>query len=317
VSAWTVILAVRRGSGEKRPGAPAGAQNRRCYTGRVAARPADRAAGESRVDYTEILYDVADDGVATLTLNRPEKMNAFSTTMIQEWAHAIEQARDDANVKVLVVTGAGRGFCSGMDIQAEVRGAGVLRTETGPADRRNSLRYNVHRVARALQLLDKPYIAALNGPAAGAGMDMASMADLRFAAEGARFGMAYVRMGLIPGDGGAFFLPRIVGIPKALELIWTGDMFDAQEALRIGYVTKVFPADQLQAETHAFAARLAEGPGVAIQLAKRLVYRSSEVTQDQALELAQSAMIVAQSTDDAKEGPRAFSEKRKPNFQSR
>jgi 2-(1,2-epoxy-1,2-dihydrophenyl)acetyl-CoA isomerase len=272
---------------------------------------------ESLVEYTEILYDVGDDGVATLTLNRPEKMNAFSSTMIGEWADAIERARDDHNVKVLIVTGAGRGFCSGMDVQAEARGAGVLRTETGPAERRNSLRYNVHRVARALQLLDKPYIAAVNGAAAGAGMDMASMADLRFASDTARFGMAYVRMGLIPGDGGAFFLPRIVGLSKALELIWTGEMFDAQEALRIGYVSKVFPADQLMAETRAFAARLAEGPGVAIQLAKRLVYRSSEATLDQALELAQSAMIVAQSTEDAKEGPRAFAEKRKPNFQSR
>lgn len=268
------------------------------------------------MDYTEILYDVA-DGVATITLNRPEKMNAFSTAMIAEWADAIQQARDDDEVRAVIVTGSGRGFCSGMDVQAEVRGAGVLRTESGPADRRNSLRYNVHRVARALALLDKPYIAAVNGPAAGAGMDMASMADMRFAAESARFGMAYTRMGLIPGDGGAYFLPRIVGMAKALELMWTADMFDAQEALRIGYVTKVFPNDQLVAETHAFAARIAEGPAVAIQLGKRLAYRSADATLDQALELAQSAMVIAQSTEDAREGPRAFSEKRKPQFKGR
>lgn len=268
------------------------------------------------MDYTEILYDVA-DGVATITLNRPEKMNAFSTAMIAEWTAAIEQARDDDAVRVLIVTGAGRGFCSGMDVQAEARGAGVLRTESGPADRRNSLRYNVHRVARALALLDKPYIAAVNGAAAGAGMDMASLADIRIAAESARFGMNYVRMGLIPGDGGAYLLPRIVGMAKALELIWTGEMIDAQEALRIGYVTRVVPNEQLLAETHAFAARIAEGPAVAIQLAKRLAYRSADATLDQALELAQSAMVVAQSTEDAKEGPRAFSEKRKPAFQGR
>src|SRR5579875_836729 len=266
--------------------------------------------GERTVEYTEILYEVGDDGVAVLTLNRPEKMNAFSTTMITEWVDAIERARDDDNVRALILTGAGRGFCSGMDVQAEARGHGVLHSEEGPAQRRNSLRYNVHRVARALQLFDKPYIAAVNGPAAGAGMDMASMADIRF-------GMAYVRMGITPGDGGAVCPPRIVGLAKALELIWTGDMIDAQEALRIGYVSRVYPPERLLPETRAFAARLAEGPAVAIQLAKRLVYQSSEVGLHQALDLAQYAMVIAQSTEDAKEGPRAFAEKRKPQFKGR
>jgi len=179
------------------------------------------------------------------------------------------------------------------------------------------LRYNVHRVARALALLDMPYIAAINGPAVGAGMDMASMADIRFASKTARVGMAYVRMGIVPGDGGAYFLPRILGLAKALELIWTGDVIDAQEALRIGYFSKVFPAESLMDETRAFCARLAEGPAVAIQLAKRLAYRSMDATLDQALDLAQSAMVIAQSTEDAKEGPRAFTERRKPNFQGR
>jgi len=268
------------------------------------------------VEYTEILYEVS-DYIATITLNRPEKLNAFSTKMITEWSDAIERARDDDAVRAVIITGAGRGFCSGMDVAAEASGSGVLRGEEGPAARRNSLRYNVHRVARALMLLDKPYIAAVNGAAAGAGMDMASMADIRFAAEGARFGMNYVRMGLIPGDGGAFFLPRIVGMAKALEIIWTGDMFDAAEALRIGYVTRVYPADKLLEETRAFAARLAEGPAVAIQMAKRLAYRSSEVTLDQALDLAQGAMAIASSTEDAREGPRAFTERRKPNFVGR
>lgn len=268
------------------------------------------------MEYTEILYDVS-DGIATITLNRPEKMNAFNTAMITQWADAIEQAREDDAAKVVIVTGAGRGFCSGMDVAAEASGSGVLRGEEGPAARRNSLRYNVHKVARALMLLDKPYIAAVNGAAAGAGMDMASMADMRFASESARFGMSYVRMGLIPGDGGAFFLPRIVGMAKALELIWAGEMIDAAEALRIGYVSKVFPGDKLIDETRAFAARIVAGPAVAIQLAKRLAYRSMEVGLDQALDLAQSAMAIAQSTEDAREGPRAFTERRQPNFQGR
>lgn len=270
------------------------------------------------MELREILYEVGDDGVAVITLNRPEKMNSFTSRMIEEWAWAIEQAREDAAVRAVIVTGAGgRAFCAGMDVQQEAAGEGVLQTNTGPAARRNSLRYNVHKVPRALALLDKPYIAAVNGAAVGAGMDMASMADMRFAADTARFGMAYVRMGIIPGDAGAFFLPRLVGLAKALELIWTGDIFTAPRALEWGYVSRVVPADKLMEETRAFAARLAEGPGVAIQLAKRLVYRSLETDLDHALDLAQSAMIIAQSTEDAVEGPRAFVEKRQPAFQSR
>lgn len=270
------------------------------------------------MDLQEILYEKGDDGVAVITLNRPEKMNAFTRQMLDEWTWAIEEAKLDDEVRAVVITGSGRAFCAGMDVQQEARGEGVLRTETStPADRRNALRYNVHRVPRALLTLDKPYIAALNGAAVGAGMDMASMADIRFAAEGARFGMAYVKMGIIPGDGGCYYLPRLVGVPKALELIWTGDLFTAQQALEWGYVSRVYPADQLLDETLAFARRIAEGPAVAIQLAKRLVYRSLEASQDAALDLAQSAMVIAQSTDDAKEGPRAFVEKRPPQFVGR
>jgi 2-(1,2-epoxy-1,2-dihydrophenyl)acetyl-CoA isomerase len=268
------------------------------------------------VAYTQVMYDVADH-VATITLNRPEKLNAFTPTMIDDWAQAIEEARGDDDVRAVIVTGAGRGFCAGGDVGSERSETDVLRTSAGPADRRNNLRYSVHRVARALALLDKPYIAAVNGAAVGAGMDMASMADMRFAADSARFGMAYVKVGIIPGDGGAYFLPRIVGMAKALELIWTGDLIDAQEALRIGYVSKVFPAETVLQETRAFAERLAQGPAVALQLAKRLAYRSMDATMDQALDLAQSAMVIAQSTEDAKEGPRAFAERRAPNFQGR
>ena len=204
-----------------------------------------------------------------------------------------------------------------MDVGQEVAGEAILHGESGPADRRNSLRYTVHRVPRALQLLDKPYVAAVNGAAVGAGMDMASMADIRFASDIARFGMAYVKMGIVPGDGGCFFLPRIVGLQKALESIWTGELFSADEALRIGYVLRVYPADELLKETQAFARRIAAGPAVAIQLAKRLVYRGLEVGLDQALDLAQSAMTIAQSTEDAREGPRAFVERRPPRFLGR
>jgi enoyl-CoA hydratase/carnithine racemase len=148
-------------------------------------------------------------------------------------------------------------------------------------------------------------------------MDMASMCDIRIASETARFSMAYVKMGLIPGDGGCYFLPRIVGVAKALELIWTGDFIDAQEALRLGYVTKVVPPDDLMPAVRDFARRLAEGPGVAIQLAKRLVYRGLDATLSEALEEASQAMGIVQSTEDAREGPLAYIEKRAPKFKGR
>ena len=268
--------------------------------------------------YEQITYD-KQDGVATITLNRPERMNAFTDVMIREWAAALDDARLDRDVRVVILTGEGRGFCAGADLRA---GSGIndAANDGKPptaADRRNWLRDGVHQVPRAVQLLDKPYIAAVNGAAVGAGMDMASMADIRIASESAKFAMSYVKVGLVPGDGGCYFLPRIVGLAKALELIWSGDFFDAQEALRIGYVTKVVPADALLDETRAFARRLAEGPAVAMQLAKRLVYRSLNADWHEAFELANQAMAIAQTSEDAREGPRAFVENRPPKFTGR
>lgn len=267
------------------------------------------------MSYEQILYEKA-DGVATITLNRPERMNAFTDVMLREWAEALTDARLDRDVRVVILTGAGRGFCAGADLKG---GSGIGESSRGDAppaaaERRNWLRDGVHAVPRAVQLLDKPYIAAVNGAAVGAGMDMASMADLRIASEGAKFAMSYVKVGLVPGDGGAYFLPRIVGVAKALELIWTGDFVDAREALRIGYVSKVVPGESLLAEAVAFARRLAEGPAVAMQLAKRLVYRGLEASWAEAFEQAGTAMAIAQSTEDAREGPRAFVESRSPKF---
>ena len=268
------------------------------------------------MDFEQILYEKS-DGIATITLNRPERMNAFTTRMLAEWASALADARDDEEVRVVVVTGAGRGFCSGMDVREAAAERPLWDAQASLAQRRHFLRDTVHQVARTLATLDKPYIGAINGPAAGAGMDMASMCDIRIAADTARFTMAYVRMGLIPGDGGCYFLPRIVGLAKALELIWTGEIIDAQEALRIGYVSEVVPADGLMDRVREFAMRLAKGPPVAIQLAKRLVYRSLETNMSNALELAESAMLVCQTSEDAREGPRAWVEKREPRFTGR
>jgi enoyl-CoA hydratase/carnithine racemase len=270
------------------------------------------------MDFETVIYE-KQDGVATITLNRPERMNAFNDTMIAEWAACLEDARLDGDIRAVIVTGSGRGFCAGADLRG---GSGVAEvaaqdSPVSAADRRAWLRDGVQAVPRAGALLDKPYIGAINGAAVGAGMDMASQCDIRIASDQARFGMTYAHVGLIPGDGGCWYLPRIVGLAKALELIWTTDVIDAQEALRIGYVTKVVPAAELMNEARAFARRIVEGPAVAIQLSKRLVYRGLDSTLLEALEQAQHAMAIVQSTEDAREGPRAFAESRQPKFTSR
>ena len=261
--------------------------------------------------YEEILFDVQGH-VATITLNRPERLNAFSDTMLGEWADAIRSCARDEDVRVVVLTGSGRGFCAGADLKA--RAQRNATEDVTPASRRNSLRYTVHQVAQATQLLDKPYIVAVNGAAVGAGMDMCSMADIRFASDRARFGMSYVNVGLVPGNGGAWMLPRLFGVQKALDLLWTGELFDANRALELGYVFKVFPHEELMASTYSYANRLAAGPPIAIQAMKQLVYRGLTTNFSEALMAAQSAMALVQSTDDAKEGPQAFVEKRPPNF---
>lgn len=262
--------------------------------------------------FESILYEVS-DRVATITLNRPERLNAFDEAMLREWREAIALADGDEGVAAVVVTGAGRGFCTGMNVKAAASGEGRA-AEPNLNQRRQGLRNSVHPVPRALIQFEKPYIAAVNGPAAGAGMDMATMADIRFGSTTARFSMSYVKMGLIPGDGGCYSLPRVVGVSKALELIWTGDFIDASEALRIGYLTAVYEPEELMPRVYEFAAKIANGPAVAVQLAKKLVYRSQEVTFDSHLDIAQMAMTIAQSSEDAKEGPRAFVEKREPQF---
>ena len=259
--------------------------------------------------FRDMLY-TKEDGIATITFNRPRALNALTAKMMQEWMTAMEDAANNDQVKVVVLTGAGRAFCSGRDMRY-----GEDEPESfSPFGESKPREQNI---AGVLAALDKPYIAAINGPAVGAGMDYASMCDIRIASERARFSMAYVRMGLPPAVGGCYFLPRIVGIANACDLIWTGKMIDAQEALRIGFVSQVVPHDELEAATKELAMRLAMGPSVAIRLAKRLIYGCLELDLEKALEEHQKAILTALSTEDAKEGPRAWIEKREPVFKGR
>ncbi|MBW2085508.1 MAG: enoyl-CoA hydratase/isomerase family protein [Deltaproteobacteria bacterium] len=250
----------------------------------------------------DILFN-KEDQIATITLNCPERKNAFTYEMIDQWAQGLQVWRDDPEVKVIIVTGAGDAFCSGVYFQSR---PGEQAKEPTPFERKSVLWDRIHRIPLTLEDIDKPVIAALNGVAVGAGLDMALMCDLRFAAASARFSEGYVKVGLVPGDGGAYYLPRLVGIAKALELLWTGDFIEAHEAERIGMINRVFPDDRLMEETYRFARRLADGPTKVIQLIKRATYQSSRVDLRTALDMISSHMGVIRSTQDSQDALKAM-----------
>lgn len=252
-----------------------------------------------------------EDGVGTILLNRPAKKNAFTMDMIDQWAQILVDARTDPDVRVILLTGAGDAFCSGVDLGRFDSG-----TPT-PLDRKKVLTDRIHRIAYALEDLDKPVIAAVNGVAVGAGMDMALMCDIRLAAASVRLSEGYIRVGLVPGDGGAYFLPRLVGTAKALELLWTGDFIDAQTALDLGIVSYVYDDAEFADKARAFAARLAAAPPINVAMIKRAVYQSARADLRTALDLISSHMAVVQTTHDSQEAMAAFREKRTPTFENR
>ena len=252
------------------------------------------------------------DGVMVATLNRPDKKNATSKEMVDGLRVALEQANDDDAIRCVVLTGAGDAFCSGGDLGRRAKEAG----DPTPLERKNQLAYT-QRLALTIEGFEKPLIAAVNGPAVGAGMDLSLMCDIRIAAASARFSEGYIKVGLIPGNGGCWFLPRLVGTSRALELLWTGDHVGAEEALRIGLVNRVVADDQLMAETLAFAKRLAEGPALQQRDIKKLLYQGLRTDLRTSLEAVTTHMAVVQSTSDYREAISAFKDKRKPKFTGR
>src|SRR5881409_816418 len=256
---------------------------------------------------SELLYEVKDK-IATITLNRPDKLNAFTAGMIDAWAKSLGEAQADDSVNVVVVTGAGRAFCTGGDVGRMRQG------EPSALEGKNSLWEGVHRVPKTLETMDKPVIAMVNGVAVGAGMGMCLMCDVRVAATDARFSTGYVKVGLVPGDGDTFFLPRLVGPAKALELLWTADFIEAPEALRLGIVNRVVPAVELKEATYAFAHQIADGPQVPVRMVKRLVYQSMKLDLRTHLDLVSSHMSIVRQTADHAEGVAAFKEKRPAKF---
>jgi enoyl-CoA hydratase/carnithine racemase len=255
-----------------------------------------------------------DGSVGTITLNRPERRNAFTFGMVREWAELLRDVRTDDAVRVVVLTGAGdKAFCSGIDL-GSISNAHASLT---PLERKSQLHDEIHQVALALEALDKPVIASINGAAVGAGLDMALMCDLRIAARSARLSEGYIKVGLTPGDGGAYYLPRLVGTAKALELLLTGDMVGADEAHRIGLVNRVVDDAELGSATRALAEQIAGAPPVTVRMIKRATYQSARADLRTSLDLISSHFAVVAATDDAAEALSAMREKRVPRFQGR
>jgi enoyl-CoA hydratase/carnithine racemase len=248
-----------------------------------------------------------EDGVCTIVLNRPDRSNAFTIEMIDQWAQWLREARTDSAIRVVLLAAEGKNFCAGADYS-------VLSGQVTPLERKRRLTDHIHQIAYAVDDLDKPIIAAVNGAATGAGMDMSLMCDMRIAGRSARFSESYVRVGLVPGDGGGYYLPRLVGIAKALELLLTGDFIDADEALRIGLVNRVVDDALLREESLKLARSIASLAPVNVRMIKRVTYQSARSDLRTSLDLVSSHMAVVQSTDDSREALAAFREKREPKF---
>jgi enoyl-CoA hydratase/carnithine racemase len=262
--------------------------------------------------YECLLYEVK-DGIATLTLNRPERLNALGGTLRQDLHDAVTRAGADPEVRVMVVTGAGKGFCSGGDVKA------MGEAKAGQRERPllEKIAPGRDRTLLAMREAPQPIIAAVNGAAAGAGMNLALGCDLRIASTNAKFTQAFVKRGLHPDWGGTYFLPRVVGMAKACEMIFTGEVIDAAEALRLGIVSRVVAPEELLPTAYDLARRIAAGPPVAIRLAKRSLYANEDLDLRGALQMETMAQNICFETEDATEGIRAFGEKRAPIFKGR
>ena len=262
---------------------------------------------------TEAVLYGQEGHVVVLTLNRPETRNAISDDdMIDGLVDAAARINADDEVRAAILTGAGPAFCSGGNVKRMTEPGGL--GDGPPAAIRAAYRRGIQRIPHALYDLEVPLIAAVNGPAIGAGCDLACLCDIRIAAESARFAESFVRLGIIPGDGGAWLLPRIVGLSKACELTFTGDSIAAAEALACGLVSKVVPDDELLGEAHRLASRIAANPPQALRLAKRLIREGQHTTLDTLLELSASMQALAHHTADHKEALAAQRDRRPPTF---
>lgn len=260
------------------------------------------------------LLETVEDGVAVLTMNRPDRLNALSRTMLDAMLEALARLAEDASVGVVVLTGAGRGFCAGGDVKAMAEGAEAMGVTL--EERAQALRSRME-TSRWLHEMPKPTIAMVRGAAAGAGLSLAMACDMRIASDTARFGTAFARVGYSGDFGGSYFLTQLVGTAKARELYYTAELVDAHEAHRIGLVNRVVPDARLEEETMALASRLARGPRIAYRYMKRNMNAAESGTLKDLLDLEAWHHSRSGMTEDHREAARAFVEKREPVFKNR
>ncbi len=260
---------------------------------------------------SDSLSVTVDGHIGWIVLNRPERKNSFTIDMLDRWANALREFQRDDNVRVVVVRGARNAFCSGVDL------GDLSDVDRSPLENRRLMTDQVHQVARAVDDLTKPLIAGVHGPAVGAGMDMALMCDYRIASADARFSEGYIRVGLVPGDGGCFYLPRLIGRSRALRLLWTGEFIDAATALTWNLVDEVCETHEFESRLDHFARQLTLQPPVAIQMIKTAVNQAQPGDLRAALDLIASHQAVAMSTADSAEALSAFAERRSPEFLGR
>jgi 2-(1,2-epoxy-1,2-dihydrophenyl)acetyl-CoA isomerase len=264
-----------------------------------------------RTDFQHLLVQ-QDGGVLTITMNRPEVLNAFNDTMLEELGETMDSAAQDASVRCIVLTGAGRAFGAGQDLRTFAAGHA-----SGEAPRVSEHLKKYHRVVYAIRNMPKPVIAAVRGAAAGISCNIARACDLRIAADDARFLEAFARIGLVPDGGGGYFLPRLVGLGKALEMAMLAEEVSGAEAERIGLVNKCVPVAEFEAATQALAQKLANGPTRSYGLIKELMNTSFESDLATSLELEGELQDKAMGTEDHREGVSAFLQKRRPNYTGR
>jgi len=258
-----------------------------------------------------VLYN-KEDGIGTITLNRPEAMNALGGGMRQEILEALDAAAADREVRVIVFTGSGKAFCAGGDVKEFVSGASRADTDL-PLDQRPTR----DKIVLLIQATGKPVVASVNGVAAGGGCNLALACDMRIASDRARFGEVFVRRGIHPDWGGTWFLPRLVGYAKAAELIFSGEVIDAQEALRIGLVNKLVPHEELPQATREFALKFVKNAPIPMALAKKALQNYARLDLAQALDHEQIAQEICRKTEDRAEGMKSFVEKRNPVFKGK
>jgi 2-(1,2-epoxy-1,2-dihydrophenyl)acetyl-CoA isomerase len=266
------------------------------------------------MEFRTIIYE-AREGIAKITINRPERMNGYSEPMVKDLLAAIDLARQDEDVRVLIITGTGRAFCAGGDISGQPDTASRFRGH--PMGHLLEMREGFHQLVLSLNRFDKPVIAAVNGAAVAGGLTLALCCDFRIASDQARLGDTALKFGLLCDEGGAYFFPRVMGMDKALRMTMLAEVYDAKTALELGLVTEVVAHDKLEARTMEFARRLADGPPLAIRMAKRMMYKQQEMTLANALEDAALSVMITNPSEDVREGTRAFREKRKPAFKGK